>query len=124
MHFVYIVRCADGSLYTGYARDPAARTRAHNAGRGARYTSGRRPVRLVYWEACETLSQALKREYELKQLPRARKQALLRNARRSHSDNAYFFLTPSSSSFLIMTSPAVPVVGDLSIATILPSGPI
>ena len=83
MHFVYIVRCADGSLYTGYARDPEARTRAHNAGRGARYTSGRRPVRLVYWEACETLSQALKREYELKQLPRARKQALLRNARRS-----------------------------------------
>ena len=48
MYFVYIVRCTDGSLYTGYARDTQARIRAHNAGRGARYTSGRRPVRLVY----------------------------------------------------------------------------
>ena len=48
MHFVYIVRCADGSLYTGYALDPRARIRVHNTGRGARYTSGRRPVRLVY----------------------------------------------------------------------------
>ena len=85
MHFVYIVRCADGSLYTGYARDPRARTGAHNAGRGARYTSGRRPVRLVYSEAFETLSEALKREYELKQWPRARKQALLKSARRQWS---------------------------------------
>ena len=81
MHFVYIVRCTDGSLYTGYARDPRARTLAHNAGRGARYTSGRRPVRLVYSEAFDTLSEALKREYELKQWPRARKQALVRSAR-------------------------------------------
>ena len=83
MHYVYIVRCTDGSFYTGYARDPKARTRAHNTGRGARYTSGRRPVRLVYWEAWETLSEALRREYELKQWPRARKQALVRDARRS-----------------------------------------
>jgi putative endonuclease len=85
MHFVYIVRCADGSLYTGYARDPRARVRAHNAGRGARYTAGRRPVRLVYSERFETLSEALKREYELKQWPRARKQALIRSSRRSAS---------------------------------------
>ena len=83
MHYVYIVRCTDGSLYTGYARDPKARTRAHNTGRGARYTSGRRPVRLVYSEVWETLSEALRREYELKQWPRARKQALIRDARRS-----------------------------------------
>lgn len=82
MHFVYIVRCTDGTLYTGYARDPEARTRAHNAGRGARYTSGRRPVRLVYREAFETLSEALKREYELKQLSRFEKQALVRRGRR------------------------------------------
>jgi putative endonuclease len=81
MHFVYIARCADGSLYTGYARDPRARIIAHNAGRGARYTCGRRPVRLVYSEACDTMSAALKREYELKQWPRARKQALIRTAR-------------------------------------------
>ena len=83
VHFVYIVRCADGSLYTGCARDPRARIRAHNAGRGARYTSGRRPVRLVYSEQFETLSEALKREYELKQWPRAKKQALVRAARRT-----------------------------------------
>jgi putative endonuclease len=83
MHFVYILRCADGSLYTGYALDPRARMRVHNAGRGARYTSGRRPVRLVYSEPFETLSEALKREYELKQWPRARKQALIKSARRS-----------------------------------------
>ncbi len=82
MHFVYIVRCTDGSLYTGYARDPKARTRAHNSGRGARYTSGRRPVRLVYSEAFETLSEALRREYELKQWTRAEKQDLVKQSRR------------------------------------------
>ena len=48
MHFVYIVRCADGSLYTGYARDPVARAKQHNVGRGAKYTASRRPVALVY----------------------------------------------------------------------------
>ncbi len=77
MHFVYIVRCRDGSFYIGYARDARARVRVHNSGRGARYTSGRRPVRLVYSEACETRSHALKREYELKQWPRKKKQALV-----------------------------------------------
>jgi putative endonuclease len=87
MHFVYIVRCADGSLYTGYALDPRARIRIHNTGRGARYTSGRRPVRLVYSESFETLSEALKREYELKQWPRAKKQALIRSTRRSMTRN-------------------------------------
>ena len=78
MHFVYIVRCADGSLYAGYARDPKARLRAHNSGKGAKYTAGRRPVRLVYTESCETLSAALKREYALKQLSRRMKQQLIR----------------------------------------------
>ena len=77
-HFVYIVRCADGSLYTGYARDPKARVVVHNSGKGARYTCSRRPVRLVYSEKFSTLSAALKREYELKQWPRAKKQTLFR----------------------------------------------
>jgi len=81
MHHVYIVRCADGSLYTGYARDPALRTEAHNLGRGARYTSGRRPVQLVYSEVFETLGEALSREHQLKRLTRARKEALLAAAR-------------------------------------------
>jgi putative endonuclease len=74
---VYIVRCADGTLYTGYARDPSAREKMHNSGRGARYTAGRRPVRLVYWESFESAGDALRRERQLKQLRRARKEALL-----------------------------------------------
>ena len=57
MHFVYIVRCADGTLYTGYARDPRARERAHNSGRGAKYTAGRCPVRLVYQEAFRSVGE-------------------------------------------------------------------
>ena len=77
-HFVYIVRCADGSLYTGYARDPNARVRVHNTARAAKFTAGRRPVRLVYSERCASLSVALKREYALKQLPRSSKQALIK----------------------------------------------
>ena len=81
-HFVYIVRCADGSLYTGYARDPKARLIVHNSGKGARYTCSRRPVRLVYSEKFSTLSAALKREYELKQWPRSKKNALVTARRR------------------------------------------
>jgi len=77
VHFVYIVRCADGTLYTGYARDPFARERVHNAGRGARYTRGRRPVALVYLEPFRTRSGALRREYELKRWSRNRKAALV-----------------------------------------------
>jgi putative endonuclease len=82
VHFVYIVRCADGTLYTGYARDPRAREQAHNRGRGAKYTAGRRPVRLVYQEAFRSLGKALAREYALKQLTRAQKDAVIVGARR------------------------------------------
>jgi pyrroline-5-carboxylate reductase len=77
VHFVYIVRCADGTLYTGTARDPVAREKTHNAGRGARYTAGRRPVRLVYVEAVESRGDALKREYAVKQQRRQDKEALI-----------------------------------------------
>ena len=76
-HFVYIVRCADGTLYTGYARDPSAREYAHNEGRGARYTSGRRPVRLVYSETFERHGDALRRELRIKRWSRARKEGLV-----------------------------------------------
>ena len=82
VHFVYIVRCADGTLYTGYARDPRARERVHNSGRGAKYTAGRRPVRLVYQEGFRSLGKALSREFALKQLTRAQKEALVVSARR------------------------------------------
>jgi putative endonuclease len=77
LHFVYIVRCAGGTLYTGYALDPAARAVVHNSGRGARYTSSRRPVELVYVEACRTRNQAFRRECELKTWTRAEKEALI-----------------------------------------------
>ena len=76
MYFVYMVRCADGTLYTGYARDPEKRTKAHNTGRGAKYTAQRRPVTLVYRQKCRSRGAALKREYQLKCLTRAKKQAL------------------------------------------------
>ena len=79
VHFVYIVRCRDGTLYTGYARDPRAREKVHNSGRGARYTAGRLPVNLVYSERCESLGDALKREHELKRWTRADKEALIAN---------------------------------------------
>lgn len=78
MHFVYIVRCADGTLYTGYALDPRARVTVHNSGRGARYTAGRRPVALVHTEAFDSLGAALKREHQLKRYTRKSKEALLR----------------------------------------------
>ena len=81
VHFVYIVRCADGTLYTGYARDPKARVKVHNSGRGARYTAGRRPVRLVFSESFESVGDALRREYALKQRSRAQKELLISRRR-------------------------------------------
>ena len=80
MHFEYIVRCVDGTLYTGYTRHPERRVAVHNAGRGGKYTAGRRPVTLVYWESCRSRSAALKREYQVKQLTRAQKDALVTRA--------------------------------------------
>jgi putative endonuclease len=77
MHFVYMVRCADGTLYTGYARDPRKREQVHNSGRGAHYTACRLPVRLVYSEMYKSRGEALKREYELKRLTRLKKQKLI-----------------------------------------------
>lgn len=76
MHFVYMVRCRDGTLYTGYARDPERRARVHNAGKGAKYTARRLPVSLVYWELCDSRSSALKREHQLKRLARREKERL------------------------------------------------
>jgi putative endonuclease len=76
MHFVYIVRCADGSLYTGYARDLQKRVEVHNNGRGARYTRGRRPVILVHAEEFTSAGDALKREHQLKRWPKKKKEAL------------------------------------------------
>ena len=76
-HFVYIVRCADGTLYTGYTLDLEARINAHNAGRGAKYPRARRPVELLYTETYSSKSQALKREHEIKAKSRDVKLALI-----------------------------------------------
>jgi len=76
MPFVYIVRCADDTLYTGWAVDVTRRVKAHNAGRGARYTRMHRPVVLVYSEELPTRSEAMKRELAIKRYPRAKKLAL------------------------------------------------
>ena len=77
---VYLLRCADGTLYAGSTTDVEARAHAHNAGRGARYTSGRRPVEVVYQEACGSRSAALRREHALKRLTRSGKVALIRRS--------------------------------------------
>jgi putative endonuclease len=78
---VYVLRCRDGSLYTGITTDLRRRLAAHRAGRGARYTRARLPVRLVYRETRATRSAALRREASIKRLPRAAKLALVAGAR-------------------------------------------
>ena len=77
MAFVYIVECADGSLYTGWALDVEQRVKVHNAGRGARYTRMHGPVRLVYAEEQPDRVAAMKRELEIKRWPRAKKLKLI-----------------------------------------------
>jgi putative endonuclease len=75
--FVYIVRCADRTFYIGTAKDVPARIAAHNARKGAKYTRPRLPVRVVFQEGPMTLTRALRREYQLKQLTRLQKIALI-----------------------------------------------
>ncbi len=76
MAFAYMVECADGTLYTGWTTDLQARLAAHNAGAGAKYTRGRGPVRLVYWEEYADANEARRRECEIKRLDRREKEAL------------------------------------------------
>lgn len=76
--YVYIVECADGTLYTGWTFNPENRLKQHNAGRGAKYTRARRPVKLVYLEKVSNQNLARQREYALKQLTREQKQKIIR----------------------------------------------
>lgn len=80
MYFIYIVKCKDETYYTGYTTNIEKRIKAHNEGKGAKYTRGRLPVKLVYWEQYEEKTQALKREYAIKQLTRKQKQQLIRRS--------------------------------------------
>ena len=77
MWHLYILRCKDGSLYTGITTDVEKRLEAHRAGKGAKYTRGRAPLELVYREECGDHSAALKREAEIKALPREEKLKLI-----------------------------------------------
>ena len=76
-HFVYVLRCADDSLYTGYTTDVERRVRQHDRGDGAKYTRGRTPVELVHVEAFDSQSAAMGREYAVKQLDRREKERLV-----------------------------------------------
>ncbi|WP_393966260.1 GIY-YIG nuclease family protein [Exiguobacterium sp. S22-S28] len=87
---VYIVRCRDGSLYTGYAVDVEKRLATHNAGQGAKYTRARLPVVLEYTETFTTKSDALKREYAIKQLTRTKKEQLIQEGMASYESNQQF----------------------------------
>lgn len=80
MNFVYMLRCGDGSLYTGWTNDLQRRLTAHRSGKGGKYTRSRLPVELVYSESCETKQQAMSREAQIKKLRRREKLALLGKA--------------------------------------------
>lgn len=76
-HYIYILECSDGTLYTGYTNDLNKRLATHNEGKGAKYTKSRLPVKRVYDEMYDTKSDAMKREYAIKQLSRLQKLKLI-----------------------------------------------
>ncbi|WKY43342.1 GIY-YIG nuclease family protein [Eubacteriaceae bacterium ES2] len=78
--YVYIVKCSDKSFYTGYTNDLKGRLLKHNQGSGAKYTRGRRPVELVYFEELPGKSEALSREFAIKKMKRSQKQKLIETA--------------------------------------------
>ncbi len=76
MNYTYIVKCCDNTLYTGWTTDLDRRIEAHNSGKGAKYTRSRRPVELIYAERFDTKQEAMRREWEIKQLSREEKLSL------------------------------------------------
>ena len=78
--YLYILRCADNTLYTGITTDVEKRLEVHRSGKGAKYTRGRTPLELVYEEECENHSHALKRELEIKALTRTEKEKIIESA--------------------------------------------
>ena len=79
-NFTYILECADGTLYCGWTNNLEKRLEAHNSGKGAKYTSARLPVRLVYYEVYETPNEAMSREWKIKHMSRTDKLNLIRNS--------------------------------------------
>ncbi|MGA9401389.1 GIY-YIG nuclease family protein [Haladaptatus sp.] len=76
-HWVYVVECSDGTFYTGYTTDVTRRVAEHDAGNGAKYTRGRTPVTLRYTERFDSKSDAMSREYRIKQFSRKQKERLI-----------------------------------------------
>ncbi|OCS84838.1 GIY-YIG nuclease family protein [Caryophanon tenue] len=76
-HTFYVLQCADGTFYAGYTNDLAKRTATHNAGKGAKYTKPRLPVKVVYTETFDTKQEAMRREYAFKQLNRSQKERII-----------------------------------------------
>ncbi len=81
--YVYILRCKDDSLYTGWCVDLEKRLELHNSGKGAKYTRSKRPCKLVYYEEIDNKSEALKREIAIKKLTKAKKEDLVRSFNKS-----------------------------------------
>lgn len=77
MNYTYILKCRDGTLYTGWTNNLEKRIAAHNSGKGAKYTRARKPVRLVYYEIFEEKEEAMKREYAIKHMSRKEKEKLI-----------------------------------------------
>lgn len=76
-HYAYMLRCSDGSIYSGYTTDPHRREKVHNSGKGAKYTRTRLPVKLVYFEEFDNKIDAMKREYAFKQLTHKEKEEII-----------------------------------------------
>lgn len=81
MNYIYILQCADGTLYTGWTNNLDKRVKAHNAGKGCKYTRTRTPVQLVYWESFETKQAAQSREFAIKKMNRKEKERLISSAK-------------------------------------------
>ena len=77
VNYTYIVKCSDGSFYTGWTNDLEKRIKAHNDGKGAKYTKSRRPVVLAYYEEFQTREEAMRREWEIKQMSRQKKMRMI-----------------------------------------------
>ena len=85
-YLMYILKCSDGTYYTGYTTDQKRRTQTHNSGKGAKYTRARIPVELIYTEEYDDRIEAQRREYAIKQLPRAEKEKLIKSKRSDKHD--------------------------------------
>lgn len=81
MNYTYILRCKDGTYYTGWTNNLEKRVRDHNDGKGAKYTKARRPVKLIYYEEFMTKEEAMKREYAIKQMTRTQKEKMIEQKR-------------------------------------------